>query len=141
MEPERSIEFEGREVQVGHLPEALAPYGDIDRGLRRSRPSGSGLAQYVWRMARFHSGKDTHMPVTCFMWLREWMHDEGLLPERPDATHRHEPERMRAYNRECSRLESAMANALSPVVDDVLSVFGLDDTQAARRWKRAGLVS
>jgi len=37
------------------------------KGLRSTNPGRSIYgASYVWRMARFHGGIDTHLPVTCF---------------------------------------------------------------------------
>ena len=35
-----------------------------NRAVRPSKPKGDGRAAYVWRMLRFHTGEDVHMPVT-----------------------------------------------------------------------------
>ncbi len=37
------------------------------KGLRTSKPTADVFgAVYVWRMARFHGGADTTMPITCY---------------------------------------------------------------------------
>lgn len=55
----------------GHFPPldipAIVEAITTKTGLRKSRPTGEGIeaerAYYVWRMARFHGGVDTCMPI------------------------------------------------------------------------------
>lgn len=51
-------------------------------GLRTSKPTtdrDTGLIQYVWRMATFHAGHNTDMPVTASWWLADYVEDETTL--------------------------------------------------------------
>lgn len=41
-------------------------------GIRTTKPKENGFAAYVWRMARFHSGKDVTMPVMADFDLANW---------------------------------------------------------------------
>jgi DNA-binding transcriptional ArsR family regulator len=126
-----TIEIQGEEVNVSDMAERLAPYGNVENGLRKSRPtSESGLAQYVWRMARFHSGKDTHMPVTCEFWLSSWMEERGMIPTIREST----------SSRDRRSKITEATKEIEPLVTSVLEEFGLDDTKAASRWSKAGLL-
>lgn len=42
------------------------------KGFRKTRTKKDGFVDYTWRMARFYSGIDPHMPVTCDGWIKEW---------------------------------------------------------------------
>ena len=42
------------------------------KGLRTARTKTNGFHDYVWRMARFYSGIDAHMPVSADFWLANW---------------------------------------------------------------------
>lgn len=108
------------------IAEQLAPYGDTDRGLRKSKPDASGLVQYIWRMARFHSGEDTHMPVTAYWWLQDWLDSNGF-----DAS-------VSGIHDDAGK---QVMDELDQVVRKVLTEdFGKSDLEAAKRWSKAGLV-
>lgn len=69
------------ELDMEHLKDRLT---GRDGGLRPSKPSASGdtgLEQYVWRMARFHSGDDPKLPVTATWWLQDWLDDQNIEAE------------------------------------------------------------
>lgn len=94
-------------------------------GLRPSKPSKDGLVQYVWRMARFHSGHDASMPVTATWDLDPWLKAHGF-------------ERIPALSDERSK---AILEAIEKPIDEILIALGCDPMGAARRWGRAlGLV-
>lgn len=60
-------------VDLDHLTDRLT---GRDGGLRPSKPTAqndTGAEQYVWRMARFHSGADPRMPVMAEFDLRDWL--------------------------------------------------------------------
>jgi hypothetical protein len=109
----------------GQMAKDLAPYSDIENGLRASRPTKlSGMHQFVWRMARFHSGQDASMPVTAFWWLQDWI-DEQML----DAS-------VSGISDDAGK---ELTQILDDLADDVLRIYGLDPNGGARRWARAGL--
>ena len=114
------------------IAKRIAPYGDVERGIRKSKPEDeTGLIQWFWRWCRFHSGEDTHMPVTSQFWLKDWLEEEGFLPvefERGEnASSRYD-------------ITNEVASELDDVVTKVLrEEFGKSDLEAARRWRRAGL--
>ena len=117
-----TITILGTTHDVSDILTKLAPYGDVSRGLRKSRPKNeNGLVQYVWRYVRFHSGQDTHIPVTCDGWLRNY-----LKNFKDDVNY-------------TSDMTQASKD-VDPLVTYVCDQFGLDDTKAARRWSRAGLL-
>jgi len=104
----------------------LAPYGDIDRGLRKSKPDDNGLVQYIWRMARFHSGADNHMPVTAYWWLQEYL-DDNYIDASVTGIH--------------DDAGQEIMDEIDTVVTKVLvEEFNMSDKEAAKRWKRAGLI-
>ena len=105
----------------------IAPYGDTDRGIRKSKPEGeSGLIQFLWRMCSFHSGQNPHMPVTAYWWLQRWIDDQGI-----DAS-------VSGIHDERGK---EILNELDGVAANVLwNQFGKSDLEAAKRWKRAGLL-
>lgn len=127
-------ELESREdaVVVGNevftadeVAEMLAPYGNTDNGLRASKPSDeNGLIQFVWRMARFHSGADTHMPMTCYFDLSRYLKDKGI-----DAS----------VSGIIDDEGEEILDNLQDLVSEVCKIYGLNDTRAATRWKKAGL--
>lgn len=104
----------------------LAPYGSIDNGLRKSKPSDNGLIQYIWRMARFHSGADTHMPMTAYWWLQDYL-DDNLVDASVTGIHD-------------DAGKEIMDEIDSLVVEVLRDEFGLSDKEAVKRWKRAGLI-
>ena len=90
-------------------------------GLRPSKPTAkhdTGLVQYLWRMARFHAGHDTSMPVTASFDLTRWVED--VLEREVSCT-----------DAVIRRIEKE----LESVIDVVLVKLGEDPTKAARRWK------
>lgn len=108
------------------IAERLAPYGDTDRGLRKSKPDDNGLVQYIWRMARFHSGADMHMPVTAFWWLQSWLDENGY-----DAS-------VSGIHDDAGK---QVMNELDAITTKVLrEEFGESDLEAAKRWSKAGLL-
>lgn len=90
------------------------------RGLRTSKPTtADGLTRWAWRMARFHSGADVTMPVTCYFDLQNWADVQapgasvcGILNEQGKA----------------------LTAELDRLVDQVLEILGCDRFAAARRW-------
>jgi len=117
-----TIEILGITHDVSNIIEKLSPYGNPKNGLRKSRPDENGLVQYVWRYARFHSGQDTHMPTTCEFWLKDYFETEHGMQIN--------------YLSDMSQA----SKEIDPLVKYVCEQFGLDDTKAAQRWGRAGLV-
>jgi len=107
---------------VSHLADRLSGRGD---GLRTSKPKAkndTGLEQFVWRMARFHSGADTSIPVTATFWLQDWIDTElntnvsvtGIIDDDGKE----------------------FLSILDDIVDEILiNEFNLDSTKAAREWK------
>lgn len=87
------------------------------KGLRTTKPKTNGFAAYVWRMARFHSGIDMHMPVTCDFDLANW------------ADH--------SYTKGDREMFKALRVEADKMADQVCKDLGLDDKIAARRWGRA----
>lgn len=105
--------------------ERIAPYGDVSNGIRSSKPDDNGLIQYVWRMSRFHSGDDHHMPVTAFWWLQSFLDSEGI-----DAS-------VSGIHDDAGKDVMDKLEGFITVI--IRNVFEIDDTAAARRWKKAGL--
>jgi len=104
----------------------IAPYGNIDNGLRASKPDDNGLIQYIWRMARFHSGADTHMPVTAYWWLQDYL-DDNFIDASVSGIH--------------DDAGKEIMDEIDSVVTKVLrEEFGKSDLEAAKRWNEAGLV-
>lgn len=108
-------------VDIPHLVDRLE---GRDGGLRPSKPTASGddgLTQYVWRMARFHSGDDPKMPVTASWWLSSWVSDHGI-----DAS----------VSGVLDDDGKAVNDALGDVVTVILLLgFKRDPTGGAKRWK------
>lgn len=89
-------------------------------GLRTSKPDADGLTQYVWRMARFHSGDDASMPVTASWWLQDWIDSQGI-----DAS----------VSGIMDDDGKAVTSALNDVVAVILSVgYNRSPNGAAERW-------
>lgn len=93
-------------------------------GLRPSKPTThDGLTQYVWRMARFHSGADMTMPVMATFWLQDYLNNGG-----------HEVKVTGILDDD----GKALLSGLEDVTSAILLRFGLSDKKAAKRYKRAG---
>lgn len=109
-----------QECDVEHLVDEMEY-----KGLRKSRPTDADkLSQYVWRMARFHSGADTCMPVTASFWLQDYLDEKGI-----EAS--------------VTGIMDDAGKAITTFLDDyvttmVLSELGLPVDGAAKRWE--GLV-
>lgn len=107
-------------IDVDELADELTGRGS---GLRKSKPDADGLTQYVWRMARFHGGYDTSMPVTAAWWLQDYL-DENDIDAKVSGV-----------------LDAAgkdVTSELEDVVDAVLIELGERTGEAAKRWKTAG---
>jgi len=90
-------------------------------GLRPSKPNGkrdNGLIKYIWRMARFHAGHDTRLPVMCeydlLDWIEEQTGDKLSLSERAEVT-----------------------KAIDPTIDQIIVDLGENPMRGAMRWGRA----
>ena len=92
-------------------------------GLRPSKPTSNGLHQYLWRMARFHAGYDTSMPVTAAWWLQDYLDDQGIDASVSGVTDDRGTE---------------LTSALEDVVDDLLVRLGENPTRGAARWNQTG---
>jgi len=104
------------EIDVEDVAERLT-YNDQ---LRKSRPTNeTGLVQYLWRHARFHSGADTSMPVTASWWLAEYLDERGI-----DAS----------VSGVMDEDGKQITSDLSEVVDAVLEEMGYRTDGAARAW-------
>lgn len=76
--PEAQTVLGHEKVDFGHLKDRLEGRSG---GLRTSKPTtknDTGLEQYVWRMARFHAGHDTSMPVTATWDLSGWLESQDI---------------------------------------------------------------
>lgn len=107
------------DIDIQHLCERLE--GRKSK-LRPSKPDAKGddeLVQYIWRMARFHSGADTKMPVMSNTWLQNYL-DKNDIDARVIGTKDKEGEEILA--------------ALEDITSEVLSEMGLSDKGAAKRW-------
>ena len=87
------------------------------KGLRTTKPKDNGFAAYVWRMARFHAGIDTTMPVVCEFDLANW------------ADH--------SYTNGDREAFAALRKTGDAYADRACIEFGLDNMTGARRWYRA----
>lgn len=96
------------------------------RAVRPSKPK-DGRAAYVWRMLRFHTGEDVHMPVTAdFDMHRDMEREMGI------DWHLMTDEQKRAlYAR-----EETERKRLDAVVDYILATrFPLRQFRGALRWE------
>lgn len=110
------------EIDVPHLIDRLEGRSG---GLRPSKPQAQaddGLIQYVWRMSRFHSGRDPKMPVMARGWLQEGLDERGI-----DAV-------VFGSGRRESDAGDAVIDALEDVVTVILLLMGRDPTGGAKAW-------
>ena len=108
------------DVNVDHLCDRLE---GRNSKLRPSKPNAKGddeLVQYIWRMARFHSGADPKMPVMASHWLQSYL-DKNNIDARVIGTK--------------DEAGDEILDALDDVTSEVLSKKGMSDKGAAKRWK------
>lgn len=107
-------------IDMSHLRDRLEGQ---DGGLRPSKPQASGdtgLTQYVWRMARFNSGKDPEMPVTAAWWLQDWLDEQGIDAE------------VSGILDEPGKQITAILDVVSQMI---VASFGQDPGAGAERWE------
>jgi len=113
----------GQEIRKHIDIEALADALEGRSGLRVSKPDADGLTQFVWRMARFHGGYDTCMPVTAHSWLQQYLDnhdlDASVSGVKDDAG-------------------DEVLDQLEKAVDAVLVAFDENPARGAKRWEKAG---
>lgn len=107
---------------LSNVPAAMKALKGRKGGLRPSKPK-DGIMAYVWRMARFHSGADTRMPVSDVFYLSDGV--EKLTGVNTGFSLTKEPTHKEVVE---------LANDLA---DKVLDEFGLSKYGAARRWGKA----
>lgn len=108
------------DIDIEHLCDRLE---GRDTKLRPSKPTASsdtGLTQYIWRKAIFHSGKKTNIPVTSHFWLQTYLDDNNI-----DAS----------VSGTLDDAGKEITDALDEVVKEVLNQKGLSDKGAANRWE------
>lgn len=107
-----------KSLTVEQALKAISPRGN-GKSIKTAKPK-DGVMVYVWRMARFHSGQDTTMPMTCF-----WDLERGLKEatgEELKFTFFHEDQK-------------AVLNVLDALVDQALVRMGYSTMEAAKRYK------
>jgi hypothetical protein len=109
---------------IDHLVSRLSGQKDPLRPSKPTAKEDDGLEQYVWRMARFYSGADTSMPVTCAMDLQIFLDERDIQASVSGITD-DEGKEITSY--------------LDKVTTKVLTELGLSDKKAARAWKGTGL--
>lgn len=110
-------------IDIDNLADDLTGRGD---GLRASKPTTvDGLTQYVWRMARFHAGYDTSMPVTCAWWLQDYLDENGIDAKVSGVT---------------DDAGTELTSELEEVTEAVLITLGESPGVAADVWHRAGAI-
>jgi hypothetical protein len=98
------------------------------KGMLKTSPYGmDGLEKYVWRMVRFHCGKDLTMPVLCFFYLQNWLEKQGYSMEQINV---------------CGIINEegkALLDYLDKLVDRFAVELGLNPFKASVAWGKAGL--
>lgn len=97
----------------------ISSYGK-GKKLKTARPN-NGVAIYVWRMIRFHSGIDMHSPITCFFHLFDQLYAEGQVKRRCHWVI--EPEHKK------------ILDELEPIIIECSNKLKLSNFTAARRHK------
>lgn len=107
------------------------------KGLRTAKPKTNGFDAYVWRMARFHSGIDPTMPVTCDWDLENYI--ESFMGKRPKFAAKYygstdtEVEAYENYKKTVAEYRKIG----DEYADKVCDHFGLNKFAAAYRWGKA----
>lgn len=107
------------DIEVEHLCNRLEGRSSKLRPSKPNARADTELVQYVWRMARFHSGADAKMPVMASHWLQSYL-DKNDIDARVIGTK--------------DEAGDEILDALDDVTSEVLSEMGLSDKGAARRW-------
>lgn len=116
----------GREIREHVDIEALVDACEGRNGLRTTKPDGTSLEKFVWRMARFHSGADPCMPVKAHWHLQDYV-DEHLEAEASVS----------------GVLDDAgkdVTDQLEKAVDAVIVSFNENPAMGAKRWEKAGAI-
>jgi hypothetical protein len=96
--------------------------------LRKSKPTAdgdNGLIAYIWRMARFHSGADTSMPVMCSHELQEYLDERGIDASVTGIT---------------DERGSEITDELDEVTIEVCKRLDLDPRRGAATWAATGAI-
>lgn len=114
----------GREVAAYVDVDALAEVCEGRHGLRTNRPSENNdvgaLADYVCRMAQFHSGRNPSVPVMARGELQTWLDEHDI-----DAT----------VGTASDEAGEEVLDVLEAATDAVLAQFNADPGAAAKRWE------
>lgn len=95
--------------------------------LKTSPYNMDGLQKYVWRMIRFHSGKDYTMPVMCFFDLQNYLEKQGFSMKEINVCG--------IINKEGKEI----LDTLDKIADELCIELKLNPFNASLRWKKAGL--
>lgn len=87
----------------------------------------NGLQKYVWRMIRFHSGKDVTMPIMCFFDLQNYLEENGISRQEINVS---------GIINETGK---ALLDELDKLVDSFCIELKLNPLKASQRWHEAGL--
>jgi len=95
--------------------------------LKTSPYNLNGLEKYIWRMIRFHSGKDLTMPIMCFFDLQNWIEAQGFKMDVINV---------------CGIINNegkALLDYLDKLVDKFSIELKLNPFKACSVWHKAGL--
>lgn len=93
----------------------------LGKKIKTNKPT-DGIYAYVWRMARFHSGADMHIPTT-----HDWDLTDGIEARTG----------IKVYFDIASFERKAILDALDKLAERVVVAVGGDPNAAAIRWGRA----
>jgi len=110
-------------INYDHVVSRLEGRGGRLRASKPNTDDDNGMIQYIWRMARFHSGADPSMPVTASWWLQDYLNENGYEASVSGITDEEGDE---------------INDALESVVNEVLNDFGHSEYGAAEVW--AGII-
>ena len=95
--------------------------------LKTSPYNLNGIEKYVWRMIRFHSGKDLTMPICCFFDLQNWIEKQGYKMNEINV---------------CGIINNegkALLDYLDKLSDKLTIELKLNPFKACQAWHNAGL--
>lgn len=107
-------------LDAEHLLDRLEGRGGGLRSSKPDAPGDNGLIQYVWRIARLHSGDDPCMPVTASWWLSEWCEEKGIHASVSGVM---------------DEDGKAVTSALHDVATVALLALGRNPSRGAERWE------